>query len=178
MVNSNETKIPMDSGTKLTKTEGGTHVDCTQYRSLIGSIRYLLHKRHDLCYSVGLLSRFMQEPMDHHLKAVKKVIRYIKGTKEHEIIYKKGGCKINGYSDSSYNVNTDKGKGTIMLVFYFGKSPITWCTQKQQTVALVSCESEFMAATPAACQALWLKRLLGELTSRKEEKITLKVDNI
>nr|GFB30892.1 zinc finger, CCHC-type [Tanacetum cinerariifolium] len=51
-------------------------------------------------------------------------------------------------------------KGTTSIVFYFGESPITWCTQKQPTVALSSCESEFMAATGAACQALWLKRLL------------------
>ncbi|GJR74803.1 ribonuclease H-like domain, reverse transcriptase, RNA-dependent DNA polymerase [Tanacetum coccineum] len=114
--------------------------------------RYLLFTRPDLSYSVGLLSRFMQDPKDHHLKAVKQVIRYIKGTKEHGIIYKKeGGCKITGYSDSSYGINTDQGKGTTGIVFYFGESPITWCTQKQPTVALSSCESEFMAATGAAC---------------------------
>ncbi|GJY42005.1 zinc finger, CCHC-type containing protein [Tanacetum coccineum] len=126
---------------------------------------YLLHTRPDLSYSVGLLSRFMQDPKDHHLKAVKQVIRYIKGIKEYGIIYKKeGGCRITGYSDSSYGINTDQGKGTTGIVFYFGESHITWCTQKQPTVALSSCESEFMAATGAACQALWLKRLLSEIT--------------
>nr|GFA62053.1 ribonuclease H-like domain, reverse transcriptase, RNA-dependent DNA polymerase [Tanacetum cinerariifolium] len=133
----------------------------------------------DLSYSLGLLSRFMQDPKDQHLKAVKQVIRYIKRIKEHGIIYKKeGGCKITGYSDSSYGINTDQGKGTTGIVFYFGESPITWCTQKQPTMALSSCESEFMAATGAACQALWLKLLLSELTGWKEERITLKVDNV
>ncbi|GKB54292.1 zinc finger, CCHC-type containing protein [Tanacetum coccineum] len=179
MMDSNDTKIPMDPGTKLVKAEDGNSVDATYYRSLIGSLRYLLHTRPDLSYSVGLLSRFMQDPKDHHLKAIKQVIRYIKGTKEHGIIYKKeGGCKITGYSDSSYGINTDQGKGTTGIVFYFGESPITWCTQKQPTVALSSCESEFMAATGAACQALWLKRLLSELTGWEEKRITLKVDNI
>ncbi|GJV87584.1 zinc finger, CCHC-type containing protein [Tanacetum coccineum] len=179
MTDSNDTKIPMDPGTKLVKAEDGNTVDATYYRSLIGSLRYLLHTRPDLSYSVGLLSRFMQDPKDHHLKAVKQVIRYIKGTKEHGIIYKKeGGCKITGYSDSSYGINTDQGKGTTGIVFYFGESPITWCTQKQPTVALSSCESEFMAATGAACQALWLKRLLSELTGWEEKRITLKVDNV
>ncbi|KAI3798378.1 hypothetical protein L1987_33653 [Smallanthus sonchifolius] len=121
----------------------------------------------------------MQEPMVHHLKDIKQVLHYIKGTNEHGIIYKKqGGCKITSYSDNSYGVNTDRGKGITRLVFYFGESPITWSTQKQQTVALSSCESEFMAATAAACQALWLKRLLSEITGLKEEKITIKVDNI
>ncbi|GJZ35810.1 zinc finger, CCHC-type containing protein, partial [Tanacetum coccineum] len=179
MTDSNDTKIPMDPGTKLVKAEDGNSVDATYYRSLIGSLRYLLHTRPDLSYAVGLLSRFMQDPKEIHLKAVKQVIRYIKGTKEHGIIYKKeGGCKITGYSDSSYGINTDQGKGTTGIVFYFGESPITWCTQKQPTVALSSCESEFMAATAAACQALWLKRLLSELTGWEEERITLKVDNV
>nr|GFA82698.1 ribonuclease H-like domain, reverse transcriptase, RNA-dependent DNA polymerase [Tanacetum cinerariifolium] len=147
MMESNDTKIPMDPGTKLVKAKDGT--------------------------------QFMQDPKDHHLKVIKQVIRYIKGTKEHGIIYKKeGGCKITGYSDSSYEINTDQGKRTTGIVFYFGESPITWCTQKQPTVALSSCESEFMAATGAACQALWLKRLLSEITGWEEERITLKVDNI
>ncbi|GJU32786.1 zinc finger, CCHC-type containing protein [Tanacetum coccineum] len=156
MTDSNDTKIPMDPGTKLVKAEDGNSVDATYYRSLIGKSTDLPTRR------------------DHHLKAVKQVIRYIRGTKEHGIIYKKeGGCKITGYSDSSYGINTDKGKGTTAIVFYFGESPITWCTQKQPTVALSSCESEFMAATGAACQALWLKRLLNELTGWEEKRITL-----
>nr|GEW39852.1 zinc finger, CCHC-type [Tanacetum cinerariifolium] len=179
MTDSNDTKIPMDPGTKLVKAEDGNSVDATYYRSLIGSLRYLLHTRSDLSYLVGLLSRFMQDPKDHHLKAVKQVIRYIKGRKEHGIIYKKeGGCMITGYSDNSYGIKTDQGKGTTGIVFYFGESPIAWCTQKQLTVALSSCESEFMAAAGATCQALWLKRLLSELTGWEEERITLKIDNI
>nr|GEX80666.1 ribonuclease H-like domain, reverse transcriptase, RNA-dependent DNA polymerase [Tanacetum cinerariifolium] len=179
MMESNYTKIPMDPDTKLVKAEDGNSVDATYYRSLIGSLRYLLHTRPDLSYSVGILSTFMQDPKDHHLKAVKQVIGHIKGTKEHGIIYKKeGGCKITGYNDSSYRINTDQGKGTTGIVFYFGESDITWCTQKQPTIALSSCESEFMAATRAAYQALWLKRLLSEITGWEEERITLKVDNI
>nr|GFA04146.1 ribonuclease H-like domain, reverse transcriptase, RNA-dependent DNA polymerase [Tanacetum cinerariifolium] len=155
MTDSNDTKIPMDPGTKLVKAKDGNSIDATYYRSLIGSLRYLLHTRPDLSYSVGLLSRFMQDPKDHHLKAGKQVIRYIKGTKEHGIIYKKeGGCKITGYSDSSYGINTDQGKGTTGIVFSFGESPITWCTQTQPT------------------------RLLSELTGWAEKRITLKVDNI
>nr|GEZ68437.1 ribonuclease H-like domain, reverse transcriptase, RNA-dependent DNA polymerase [Tanacetum cinerariifolium] len=100
-------------------------------------------------------------------------------TFEHGIIYKKeGGCKITSYSDSSYGINTDQGKGTTGIVFYFKESPITWCTQKQPTVALSSCESKFIAATGAACQALWLKRLLSELIGWEEKRTTLKVDNV
>nr|GFC04643.1 ribonuclease H-like domain, reverse transcriptase, RNA-dependent DNA polymerase [Tanacetum cinerariifolium] len=107
------------------------------------------------------------------MKAIKQVIRYIKGTKEHGIIYKKECvCKFTCYIDSSYEINTDQGKGTTGIVFYFGESPITWCTKKQPTVGLSSCESEFMAATGAACQVLWLKQLLSELTGWEEKDNT------
>nr|GFA94887.1 ribonuclease H-like domain, reverse transcriptase, RNA-dependent DNA polymerase [Tanacetum cinerariifolium] len=82
------------------------------------------------------------------------------------ITYKHNGeNKIHGYSDSSYGVNTQEGKGTTGIIFYYGESPISWSTQKQATVALSSCESEFIAATVAATQALWLKRLLSKLTN-------------
>nr|GEX30619.1 ribonuclease H-like domain, reverse transcriptase, RNA-dependent DNA polymerase [Tanacetum cinerariifolium] len=88
-------------------------------------------------------------------EAIRQVLRYVKGTKDYEITYKhNGGDKIHGFSDSSYGVNTQEGKGTTRIIFYYGESPISWSTQKQATVALSSCESEFIAATAAATQAL------------------------
>ncbi|GJT41272.1 ribonuclease H-like domain, reverse transcriptase, RNA-dependent DNA polymerase [Tanacetum coccineum] len=178
MIDCNETLIPMDPGTRLTKITEGTMVNSTEYRSLIGCLRYLLHTRPDLSYSVGLLSRFMQEPREQHMKAIRQVLRYVKGTKDYGITYKhNGGNKIYGYNDSSYGVNTQEGKGTTGIIFYYGESPISWSTQKQASVALSSCESEFIAATAAATQVLWLKRLLSKLTHSQEEKVTIQVDN-
>lgn len=59
-----------------------------------------------------------------------------------------------GYSDSSHNVDPDDGRSTTGHIFYFGNSLITWCSQKQETVSLSSCEAEFMAGTEAARQAM------------------------
>nr|GEW76395.1 zinc finger, CCHC-type [Tanacetum cinerariifolium] len=112
------------------------------------------------------------------MKAIRQVLRYVKGTKHHGITYKhNGGNKIHGYRDSSYGVNTQEGKGTTGVIFYYGESSISWSTQKQATVALSSCESEFIAATATATQALWLKRLLSMLTHSEEDKVTIRVDN-
>nr|GFA11982.1 ribonuclease H-like domain, reverse transcriptase, RNA-dependent DNA polymerase [Tanacetum cinerariifolium] len=146
-------KILKEAGMpRLTKNTEGTLVNSTEYRSLIGCLRYLLHTRPDLSYSVRLLSRFMREPKEQHMKAVKQVLHYVKGTKDYGITYKhNGGDIIQGFSDSSYG---------------------------QATIALSSCESEFIAAIAAAAtQALWLKRLLSRLTHLEEEKITIMVDN-
>nr|GEX38899.1 ribonuclease H-like domain, reverse transcriptase, RNA-dependent DNA polymerase [Tanacetum cinerariifolium] len=158
MIYCNETLIPIDPGTRLTKNTEGTLVDSTEYQSLIRCLRYLLHTRPDLSYSIGLLSRFMQEPKEQHMKAIKQVLHYVKGTKEYGITYKhNAGNKIQGFSDSSYGVNTQDGKRTSGIIFYYGESPIIYSTQKQATVALSSCESEFIATTAATTQALWLK---------------------
>nr|GFC86206.1 ribonuclease H-like domain, reverse transcriptase, RNA-dependent DNA polymerase [Tanacetum cinerariifolium] len=155
----------MDLGIRLTKNTEGTLVNSTEYQSLIRCLRYPLHTRPDLSYSVGLLSRFMKKPKEQHIKALRQVLRYVKGTKDYGITFKhNGGNKIQGFSDSSYGVNTQEGKGTSGIIFYYGK---------QATVALSSCESKFIAAT----QALWLKILLSKLTHSKEEKVRIMVDN-
>ncbi|GJW76447.1 ribonuclease H-like domain, reverse transcriptase, RNA-dependent DNA polymerase [Tanacetum coccineum] len=126
MIDCNETLIPMDPGTRLTKITEGTMVNSTEYQSLIRCLRYLLHTRPDLSYSVGLLSRFMQEPREQHMKAIRKVLHYVKGTKDYGITYKhNGGDKIHGFNDSSYGVNTQDGKGTTGIIFYYGESPIS-----------------------------------------------------
>ncbi|GJV53952.1 ribonuclease H-like domain, reverse transcriptase, RNA-dependent DNA polymerase [Tanacetum coccineum] len=133
MIDCNETLIPMDPGTRLTKITEKTMVNSTEYRSLIGCLRYLLHTRPDLSYSVGLLSRFMQEPREQHMKAIRQVLRYVKGTKDYGITYKhNGGNKIHGFSDSSYGVNTQEGKGTTGIIFYYGESPISWSGMPQK----------------------------------------------
>ncbi|GKC62515.1 ribonuclease H-like domain, reverse transcriptase, RNA-dependent DNA polymerase [Tanacetum coccineum] len=88
MIDCNETLIPMDPGTRLTKNTEGTLVNSTEYRSLIGCLRYLLHTRPDLSYSVRLLSHFMQEPREQHMKAIRQVLRFVKGTKDYGITYK------------------------------------------------------------------------------------------
>ena len=178
MLDCNATTCPMDPGTKLTKDETGKQIDATAYRHIIGCLRYLLHTRPDISFAVGITSRYMQTPKESHLLAVKHLLRYIKGTVSHGIRYDRGGTRtILGYSDSSHATDQDDGRSTTGVIFYYNNAPITWCTQKQATVALSSCEAEFMAATAAACQSLWLQGLLSEVTGWKEEPVVIKVDN-
>jgi len=67
----NATKFPMDPRTKLHNDKGGHPVNATEYRRVIGSLRYLLHTRPDLAYSVGIASRFMEKPTMMHMNAIK-----------------------------------------------------------------------------------------------------------
>ncbi|GJX46767.1 hypothetical protein Tco_0271957 [Tanacetum coccineum] len=150
MIDCNETLIPMDPGTRLTKITEGTMVNSTEYRSLIGCLRYLLYTRPDLSYSE---QKIMESPT-----SITEETRYMDTT-------------------TVATESTLKKKRELQLNIYYGVYPINWSTQKQATVALSSCESEFIAATAAATQALWLKRLLSKLTHSQKEKVTIQVDN-
>lgn len=175
----NPAKYPMDPKELLTKDEGGTAVDATQYKSLVGGLRYLVHTRPDIAYSVGVVSRFMERPTKLHVNAVKRILRYVKGTLQFGLTYSKQGGNnvLLGYSDSDLGGNLDDRKSTGGVVFYLNESLITWVSQKQRCVALSSCEAEFMAATSAACQGIWLRNVLAQITGESIGPVTLCIDN-
>ncbi|XP_042404662.1 uncharacterized mitochondrial protein AtMg00810-like [Zingiber officinale] len=179
MADCNATKHPMEPKTQLHKDLEGTPVDTTEYRCIVGCLRYLLHTWPDLSYSVGMESRYMERPTIMHHRVVKQILRYLKGTIYFGLVYIKGPQEIDifGYSDSDLADDLDGRKSTSGMTFYFNESLVSWNSQKQKTVALSSCEAEFMAATTAACHALWLRSLASELTGVKPKPVTLFVDN-
>ena len=88
-----------------------------------------------------------------------------------------GNYIISGFSDSDWAGSSDDRKSTGGMAFYLDENLITWVSQKQRCVALSSCEAEFMAATFAACQAIWLQRVLSHITGIKTGPVTLYIDN-
>jgi hypothetical protein len=77
MAGCNGCVAPMEPKLKLSKRSTTPVVDATEYCSIIGSLRYLLHTRPDLTYSVGFLSRFMEDPKEDHIEALKHMLRYV-----------------------------------------------------------------------------------------------------
>ncbi|WVZ61751.1 LOW QUALITY PROTEIN: hypothetical protein U9M48_011574 [Paspalum notatum var. saurae] len=156
MSSCNSCATPMEVRLKLSKASTSPLVDDpTMYRSIIGSLRYLLHTRPDLSFSVRYLSRFMEEPRTDHMAAVKHLLRYVAGTINYGLWYSGGGgdTRLLGYSDSDLAGDVDDRKSTTGVIFYLGPNPVTWVSQKQRVVALSSCEAEFIAGAAAACQA-------------------------
>lgn len=88
-----------------------------------------------------------------------------------------GNNELTGYSDSDLAGHIDDRRSTGGVVFYLNESVITWVSQKQKCVALSSCEAEFMAATVAACQGIWLKNLLAAVAGKDPGPVLLYVDN-
>jgi hypothetical protein len=164
----------MEPRIKLSKDSTAPEVDPTRYRSLVGSLRYQVNTRPDLAYSGGYVSRFMDRPTEEHLLAVKRIVRYVAGTTQLGCQYRRDSeWKLVGYCDSDMAGDTDTSKSTTGWLISLG----SWQSQKQKVVALSTCEAEYMAATVAACQGIWLARLLGDLRSTAVEGVELKVDN-
>lgn len=179
MLDCNPTRYPMEPKSQLSKDESGRAVNSTQYKSMVGGLRYLVHTRPDIAFAVGIVSRFMERPTVMHQSAVKRILRYTKGTLHYGLVYSKGkgNYMLAGYSDSDLGGQVDDRKSTGGVVFYLNESLITWVSQKQRCVALSSCEAEFMAATAAACQGIWLRNLLGKIANEDTGPVTLYIDN-
>ena len=175
----NSAFTPLEARAQFTYEGGKSTVNSTIYRSLIGSLRYLTHTRPDLLFAVGIFSRHMEHPTQEHYIGVKRVLRYLKGTENYGLFYKKGDLKgeLIRYSDSDFAGDSNDRKSTSGHIFFFGGMAVSWSSQKQSIVALSSCEAEYIAATSATCQAVWLSRLLGELMRNEAMKAKLLVDN-
>jgi hypothetical protein len=178
----NPAQAPMESRLKLNKNSTTPMTDATEYRRVIGGLRYLLHTRPDLAFVVGYLSRFMEQPHEEHVVAVKRILRYVAGTRGCGLHYarKEKDCalKLTGYSDADMADDIDTRKSTTGVIYFLGNSPITWQSSKQKVVALSSCEAQYIATATVACQAIWLARLLNDIIGEKIAAPDLKVDNM
>ena len=129
-------------------------------------------------FTVGLLSRFMENPSVEHLKIAKHIIRYVRGTLNYGLMYKRSKVfELIGYSNSDYARDHIDRKSTSGSVFFLGGNLITWSSQKQKIIALSSCEAEYIALNATSCQAVWLARLISELTKKSMMPLELRVNN-
>ena len=129
---------------------------------------------------MGYVCRFMEDPREDHWAAVKRLLRYVKGTVNHGIIFPKTGgsrLRLTAFSDAYMTGDSDGRQSTSGILVFLGSAPISWLSLKQKVVALSTCEAEYVAAATAACQVVWLRPLLGELTDVEAHPPALMVDN-
>ncbi|XP_057432268.1 secreted RxLR effector protein 161-like [Lotus japonicus] len=143
---------------KLDKCETESLVDATEYRQMVGSLRFICHTRPEISFSVGMVSRFMSEPRHSHQIAAKRILRYLKATLSYGIMFpvqdEKEGLHLVAYSDSDWCGDLVDRKSTMRYILTFAGAPISWCSKKQSVVALSTCEAEYISACSVACQAL------------------------
>lgn len=155
MQDSKEVGNPIVPGTKLSKDEEGEIVDATNYKRIVGSLMYLATTRPDLSFSISVISRFMEKPTEKHLVAAKRVLRYVKGTLEFGIMYRRSqDVKLMVLSDSDYAGDHDDRKSTSGKVFILGSGVVSWTSKKQPIVTLSTTEAEYVAAASCVCQGI------------------------
>ncbi|XP_074314354.1 secreted RxLR effector protein 161-like [Silene latifolia] len=117
-------------------------------------------------------------PHQQHLRAVRRILKYVAGTTEYGIFYSKvSDFKLVGYTDSDWAGCLDDRKSTSGYVFTLGSGAISWSSKKQETVALSSSEAEYAAISSATCQAIWLRRLLKGLLHEQKSPTIIYCDN-
>ncbi len=152
---------------KLEFSEDDEIIEVKRYREMVGSLIYAMTcTRPDLAWIVTKLSQYLSKPTKAHHVAVKHVFRYIKGTLNYALTFRKSSNKLmlHGYSDADWGSSEDR-RSTTGYCFTLDNysASISWKSQKQVTVALSTCEAEYMALASAAQEALFLIQLLCDL---------------
>ncbi|KAG6988694.1 Retrovirus-related Pol polyprotein from transposon TNT [Fusarium oxysporum f. sp. conglutinans] len=137
------------------------------YAKAIGSLMYaMLGTRPDIAFAVSLCSRYLGNPTNEHVQAVKRIMRYLRGTIDLELVFSGPLRPLVGYTDSDWAGDHDTRRSTAGYVFNVGTGAISWSSKRQPTVALSSCEAEYMGQTQCTKEAIWLRGLLRELLAQ------------
>jgi hypothetical protein len=191
MANCRPVTTPLEPGVRFTKNEGqATEEDTQWFQRAMGSFMYAMTEtRPDLAIVISTLSQFLANPSMEHIAAAKRVFRYLQGTKAYgtthgardklweQLEHQPG--QLHGYVDADFAQNLETRRSTTGYVFMLGEGSISWTSKRQPTVALSSCEAEYMAETQAAKEAIWLRRLLMELgyTTPDVQTVRIYADN-
>ncbi|XP_070028646.1 secreted RxLR effector protein 161-like [Nicotiana sylvestris] len=154
---------PIATATRLDMDEIGSPVNQTMYKGIIGSLIYLDASRPDIVFSVGLCARFKSNPKESHLKATKRILRYLKGTQDLVLYYPSGDSfNLIGYADADYEGYFVDRKSTSEMDHSLGSCLISWGTSKQNSVALSITEAKYVVLASCCAQLLWIKQQLED----------------
>jgi histone deacetylase 1/2 len=141
--------------------------DPTLYRSIVGALQYATMTRPDIAFSVNKVCQFMANPLESHWKAVKRILRYLKGTISHGLLLSSSTTgppfSLRAYSDADWATDHDDRRSTSGSCIYFGPNLVSWGSKKQALVARSSTEAEYRSMANTTVDLLWIQSLLHEL---------------
>lgn len=182
MQNCKPRETPCDQ--KLCYTEDAVRInDVKMYREAVGSLIYLATcTRPDLSFIVSKLSQYFSEPTEEQWVTVKHVLRYLKGTSNKELCFRRDeGEKLGlvAYSDADWAADTTDRRSTTGYCLSLSKnsSLISWKTKKQPTVALSTCEAEYMALASTMQECIYIEQLLQNMDDYKYAQTVVYEDN-
>ncbi|GJX94663.1 retrovirus-related pol polyprotein from transposon TNT 1-94 [Tanacetum coccineum] len=154
---------PMATKPKLDADLSGEPVDQTDYRSKIGSLMYLTSSRPDIVQVVCYCARYYARPTEKHLKEVKRIFRYLRGTINMGLWYPKGsGFELTAFSDADHVGCVDTRKSTSRGIQFLGDKLVSWMLKKQDCTAMSSAEAECVALSSSCAQVMWMRTQLQD----------------
>ncbi|GJV45067.1 retrovirus-related pol polyprotein from transposon TNT 1-94 [Tanacetum coccineum] len=154
---------PMATKPKLDADLSGKLVDQTDYHSKIGSLMYLTSSRPDIVQAVCYCARYQARPTEKHLKEVKRIFRYLRGTINMGLWYPKdSGFELTAFSDADHAGCIDTRKSTSGGIQFLGDKLVSWMSKKQDCTAMSSAEAEYVALSASCAQVMWMRTQLKD----------------
>jgi hypothetical protein len=173
----------MDPATPLSKSQSPTKLEDiakmknVPYREAVGSLMYAaMGTRPDIAFATSTVAQFCENPGWMHWEAVKRIFRYLLGTKNLELVYGGERRGLEGYVDAD-GASQEHRRAISGYLFMVDGGAVSWSSKKQELVTLSTTEAEYVAQTHAAKEAIWLRRLLTELFGPLEGPTTLFSDS-
>jgi len=156
MTNRNPCATLTYSGIKLNKYCQSPKFDATLYRQLFNSLIYITHNQPNISFSIGVVSRIMEDTRESHWKSPKRIVHYIKGTFHLGIKYCCSSDLLVNFIDSNWACDSDDQKSTSGYVFHFIPGPLVWFCKKQNVVSLLTMEAKYHCTINAGTKYVWL----------------------
>lgn len=138
----------------------------------------------DIAFAVGQLSKHNADPRKGHLRAAKRVVRYLKGTMDMGLTFGRGTNPrdpppygLVGYADSNFAGDSEDRKSVMGYCFFLNGALVSWSSKKQRTVSTSTTEAEYIAIGHAAREAVWIRRFINKMELETVDSLTLNGDN-
>lgn len=173
---------PSDTSQKLSVSmvdDSNSLVDKIPYQEAVGSLLHLTQgTRPDIAFAVNDVSRFNAKHSNVHWQAVKRIFRYLKGTLDYKLKYHgQGNVELHAYTDADWASEPDKRRSCSGYVLKMANAAISWCSKRQNIVALSSTEAEYIALSSTVREVIWMRQLATEVENGNNEPTKIWCDN-
>ncbi|RVW21062.1 Retrovirus-related Pol polyprotein from transposon RE1 [Vitis vinifera] len=169
---------PMDPIGKIYKDNDSHPTDKDRYQRLVGKLIYLTHTRPDIGFAVSMVSHYMNNPTERHMKVVYRILQYLKKSPGRGLYFKKTSSReVEVFTDADWAGSLIDRRSTTGYCSYVWGKLVTWRSKKKSVVARSSAEAEFKAMAHGICEGMWLQRILKELGIISNSTMTVLCDN-